>query len=57
MFEERIGQNPGKSSPSVLAPYRNRLSVVDLVGREPLMFAKVENAGVTKSLGYPNVKG
>ena len=27
---------------------RNRSSVVELVGREPLMFAKVEN-GVTKS--------
>ena len=40
-------QNPGNSSPSVLVPYRNRSDVVDLVGREPLMFAKVEN-GVTK---------
>jgi len=37
----------GKSSPSVLVLYRNQSSVVQLVGREPLMFAKVEN-GVTK---------
>ena len=29
-------------------PSRNRSGVVELVGREPLMFAKVEN-GVTKS--------
>ena len=49
MFEKRIGQIlSGKSSSSVLVPYRNRSGVVDLVGREPLMFAKVEN-GVTKS--------
>ena len=49
MFEKRIcGQNPGNSTPSVLIPYRNQLGVVDLVGRVPLMFAKVEN-GVTKS--------
>ena len=40
--------NPGKSSPSVLVRHGNRSGVVDLVGREPLMFAKVEN-GVTKS--------
>jgi len=42
MFEKRIGQIlilPGKSSSSVLVPYRNRSGVVDLVGREPLMFA------------------
>jgi len=37
----------GKSSLSVLAHHRNRSGVVDLVGREPLMFARVEN-GVTK---------
>ena len=37
----------GKSSPSVLVPYRNRSGMVELVGREPLMFARVEN-GVTK---------
>ena len=48
MFENTIGQKPRKSSPSVLVPYRNRSGVIDLVGREPLMFAKVEN-GVTKS--------
>jgi len=32
---------------SVLVRHRNRSSVVELVGREPLMLAKVEN-GVTK---------
>ena len=48
MFEKRIGQKPGNSSPSVLVRHRNRSGVVELVGREPLMFAKVEN-GVTKS--------
>ena len=48
MFENTIGQKPRKSSPSVLVPYRNRSGVIDLVGREPLMFAKVEN-GVTNS--------
>ena len=37
----------GKSSPSFLVPYRNRSDVVDLVGREPLIIARVEN-GVTK---------
>ena len=37
----------GKSSPSILVPYRNRSGMVELVGREPLMFARVEN-GVTK---------
>ena len=45
------GQKPGKSSPSVLVRHRNRSGVVDLVGREPLMFAKVEN-GVTKSCQF-----
>ena len=49
MFEKGIGQNPRNSSPSVLVPYRNRSDAVDLVGMEPLMFAKVENDGVTKS--------
>ena len=49
MLKKIIGQKPGNSSPSVLVPYRNRLGVVDLVGREPLMFAKVEMNGVTKS--------
>ena len=40
-------KKPGKSSPSVRVRHRNRSGVVDLVGREPLMFARVEN-GVTK---------
>ena len=48
MFEKRIGQKPEKSSSSVLVRHRNRSGVVELVGREPLMFAKNEN-GVTKS--------
>ena len=48
MFEKRNGQNPGNSSSSVLVRHRNRSGVFELVGREPLMFAKVEN-GVTKS--------
>ena len=47
MFEKRLGQKPEHSLPSVLVPYRNRLGVVDLVGREPLIIARVEN-GVTK---------
>jgi len=37
----------GKSSPSVLVRHRNRSGAVELIGREPLMFARVEN-GVTK---------
>ena len=37
----------GKSSPTVLVPYRNRSGVVELVWREPLIIARVEN-GVTK---------
>ena len=40
-------KKPGKSSPSVRVRHRNRSGVVDLVGREPLMFARVEN-GVPK---------
>ena len=40
-------KNPGKSSLSVLARHLNRLGVVELVGREPLIIARVEN-GVTK---------
>ena len=50
MFKKEKGQNenPENSSSSVPALYRNRSGVVELVGREPLMFAKVEN-GVTKS--------
>ena len=47
-FDDVRTQNPGKSSPSVVVRHRNRSGVVELVGREPLMFAKVEN-GVTKS--------
>ena len=47
MFE-KLGKKPGKSSSDGRARYRNRSSVVEIVGREPLMFAKVEN-GVTKS--------
>ena len=43
-----IGQKPGNSSSDGRAWHRNRSGVVELVGREPLMFAKVEN-GVTKS--------
>ena len=39
---------------SVSAYDRNRAGVVDLVGREPLMLAKVEN-GVTKSCIVLNV--
>ena len=51
MFEKELAKNRKKSSPSVLVPYRNRSGVVDLVGREPLMFAKVEN-GVTNSCHF-----
>ena len=42
-------QKPGKSSLSVLVhdPDRNRSGVVELVGREPWIIARVEN-GVTK---------
>ena len=47
MVEKRIGQKTGNYAPSVLVPYRNRSGVVDLLGRGPLMFVKVEN-GVTK---------
>ena len=47
MFEKRIGQKPGRSSSSVLLRHRNRSGVVKLVGREPLIIAKVEK-GVTK---------
>ena len=52
MFEKRNGQNSGNSSPSIRIYDRNRSNVVKLVGREPLMFAKVEN-GVTKSWAVP----
>ena len=47
MFEKEIGQKPGKSSSDGRARLRNRSGVVELVGREPLMSAKVENS-VTK---------
>jgi len=47
-FDKVRPPKPGKSSLSVLVHDRNRSGVVDLVGREPLMFAKVEK-GVTKS--------
>ena len=47
MFEKEIGKSPGESTPSARVQHRNRSGVVELVGREPLMFAKVEN-GVTK---------
>tara|TARA_B100000524_G_scaffold318981_1_gene198732 strand:- start:228 stop:419 length:192 start_codon:yes stop_codon:yes gene_type:complete len=39
--------NTGKSSSDGRARHRNDSGVVNLVGREPLMFAKVEK-GVTK---------
>ena len=41
----------GKFFTSVLVRHLNRSGVVELVGREPLMFAKVEN-GVTKSCQF-----
>ena len=47
MFEKIIGQNPGKSSSDGHARHCNRSGVVELVGREPLIIARVEN-GVTK---------
>jgi hypothetical protein len=51
MFEKRIGQKPGKTSSDGRARHRNRSGVVELFGREPLMFAKVEN-GLTKSCQF-----
>jgi len=51
MFEKELAKNRKISSPSVLVSYRNRSGVVDLVGREPLMFARVENS-VTKSCQF-----
>ena len=51
IFEKRIGQKPEKSSLPVLIRHRNRSGVVELFGREPLTFAKVEN-GVTKSCRF-----
>ena len=46
-FDDVRTPKPGKSSPFVVVRHRNRSGVVELVGREPLMFARVEN-GVTK---------
>tara|TARA_B100000513_G_scaffold38160_1_gene14579 strand:+ start:177 stop:473 length:297 start_codon:yes stop_codon:yes gene_type:complete len=47
-FDDVRTPKPGKSSPFVVVRHRNRSGVVELVGREPVMFASVEN-GVTKS--------
>ena len=51
MFENTIGigQKPGKSSSDGRARYRNRSGVVELVGRDPLLFARVENGATKKS--------
>ena len=46
-FDDFDPKKPGKSSLSVLVHDRNRSGVVELVGREPLIIARVEN-GVTK---------
>ena len=46
-FDKVRTQNPGNSSLSVLVHDRNRSGVVELVGREPWIIARVEN-GVTK---------
>ena len=46
-FDDFYPPKPGKSSLSVLAHHRNRSGVVKLVGREPLIIARVKN-GVTK---------
>ena len=46
-FDKVRTQKPGKSSLSVLVHNRNRSGVVELVGREPWIIARVEN-GVTK---------
>ena len=46
-FDKVRTQNPRNSSLSVLVHGRNRSGVVELVGREPLIIARVEN-GVTK---------
>ena len=48
IFDKVRPQKPGKSSLSVLVHDRNRSGVVELVGREPWMFAKVAD-GMTKS--------
>ena len=44
MFEQNIGQKPGKYSPAVQIPYRNQSGVGELVGKDPLFVAIVENA-------------
>tara|TARA_B100000524_G_scaffold106273_4_gene51363 strand:- start:1624 stop:1884 length:261 start_codon:yes stop_codon:yes gene_type:complete len=44
-----LKQKTGKSSSDGRARYRNRSGVVELVGKAPSMFARVEN-GVAKSL-------
>ena len=46
-FDKVRTQKPGKSSLSVLVQSLNRSGVVELVGREPWISARVEN-GVTK---------
>ena len=46
-FDKVRTQKPGKSSLSVLVHDRNRSGVVELVGREPWIIARVEN-GVTR---------
>ena len=46
-FDDVETKRPGKSSPSIRVRHHNRSGVVELVGREPLMFARVES-GVTK---------
>jgi len=46
-FDDIDPKKPGKSSLSFWARHRNRSGVVELVGREPLIIARVEN-GVTK---------
>ena len=48
-FDDVETKRPGKSSPSIRVRHHNRSGVVELVGREPLMFARVES-GVTKML-------
>jgi len=46
-FDKVRTPKPGKSSLSVLVQSLNRSGVVELVGREPWIIARVEN-GVTK---------
>jgi len=46
-FDKVRTQKPGKSSLSGLVQSLNRSGVVELVGREPWIIARVEN-GVTK---------